>query len=154
LPFYMVPGRFVFLEQLPLTPNGKVDRRGLKGLEQPSGLGTTYVMPRSEVEKTIAAIWQQVLQVRQVGIEDNFFDLGGHSLLIVKVQSQLRSQLQVEVPLIDLFRHPTISLLSRYLSQADREQLSATSTDSGDRQSQIKAGKSRLQQRRHKISSS
>ena len=81
LPAYMIPSDFVFLESLPLTPNGKVDRRALPapGKARPE-LDVTYVVPQSDIEKQLARIWEEVLDVRPIGIHDNFFDLGGHSL--------------------------------------------------------------------------
>ena len=82
LPDYMVPSAFVLLDALPLTPNGKVDRRALPAPEglRPE-LEAAYVAPRTEVEHSIAAVWQEVLGIDQVGIHDNFFNLGGHSLI-------------------------------------------------------------------------
>src|SRR6185369_2750370 len=82
LPAYMVPVSFVFLAVLPLTPNGKVDRRALVRLEAQveSGAEGTYVAPRTPVEELVAAIWEEVLSVKQVSVDDDFFALGGHSL--------------------------------------------------------------------------
>jgi acyl carrier protein len=122
LPKYMVPSAFVLLEVLPLTPNGKVDRRALpvpEGLRDE--LTVDYVAPQSEMERTIAAIWQEVLQVEKVGIHDNFFDLGGHSLLVIQVHSKLRDTLNRELSVVDIFQHPTISALANYCSQEPSE---------------------------------
>jgi len=114
LPPYMVPAFFVFLDRLPLTANGKVDKASLPdarevgrdGLERPA---------TSELENTIGELWKQVLGVRQVGAEENFFDLGGDSLLIVAVHSNLQKQLQREIEVTDLFEHPTVRSLAKHL---------------------------------------
>ena len=85
----MLPTQFVMLDALPLTPNGKVDR---KALPQPNGSSQPepLALPRTEVETAIAALWQSVLNLEQVGLHDNFFDLGGHSLLMVRVHGQIQ----------------------------------------------------------------
>jgi len=118
VPDYMVPSAFVVLATLPLTPNGKVD---LKALPAPDGLRpelrASYLAPRSEMERTIAAVWQEVLKVEKVGLQDNFFELGGHSLLLVKVHSRLQEVLHQPLVLVDLFRYPTVGTLAGYLSQ-------------------------------------
>lgn len=110
LPDYMVPSVFVPLEALPLTPNGKVDRNALPVPDYVCpDIDVAYVMPRNEVEQTIAKIWQDILGVKQVGIHDNFFELGGHSLLATQVISQMRKIFQVELPLRHLFEAPTVA---------------------------------------------
>jgi surfactin family lipopeptide synthetase A len=118
LPDHMVPSAFVLLDALPLTPNGKVDRRGLR---VPEGLRpeleAAYVEPQTEVERIIAGLWQEALHVQKVGRHDNFFDLGGHSLLLIRVHSALQRALSRQVPLVDMFKYPTISTLVAYLSQ-------------------------------------
>jgi amino acid adenylation domain-containing protein len=118
LPDYMVPSAFVTLQAFPLTPNGKVDRNALPA---PAALRpertAQYVAPRTALEQRIAAIWQEVLHREQVGLHDNFFDLGGHSLLLAQAHSKLRAALNPQLTLVDLFRYPTISALATYLSQ-------------------------------------
>jgi aryl carrier-like protein len=113
LPEYMVPGTFMTLDALPLTSNGKLNRGALPAPEgaRPD-LEVSFVAPQTETEQAIAEVWQEVLGVEKAGVNDNFFDLGGNSLLLVRVQSRLRDVLKREVSLIDLFRHPTISALS------------------------------------------
>jgi acyl carrier protein len=126
LPDYMVPAVFMFLDELPLMPSGKTDRQALpapKG-ERPE-LKAAYVAPRTEVEQTIAQIWQEVLGVDKVGIYDNFFDLGGHSLLIVQVHDKLQEAFERDLPIIEMFRYPSIAALVKYLGQGREEQLSA-----------------------------
>jgi acyl carrier protein len=123
LPEYMVPSAFVFLEALPLTPNGKVDRKALPNPEvlRPE-LAAAYVEPRTEVEQTIAKVWQQVLRVEKVGVHDNFFDLGGHSLLMVQVHQKLQEILKRDFVITKMFKYPTISSLVEYLIPQQREQ--------------------------------
>ncbi|GER90174.1 hypothetical protein KDW_43360 [Dictyobacter vulcani] len=117
LPDYMVPTLFVFLEQLPLTPSGKIDRRLLPAPEQlHSNSGEAEAMPSTEIERIIAAIWKDLLQVTNVGLHDNFFDLGGHSLLVARVFNRLQEALKREITMIDLFKYPTVSSLAHYLS--------------------------------------
>jgi aryl carrier-like protein len=117
LPDYMVPSGFVVLDQIPLTVNGKVDGKALPDPDhEHSGLAANYVGPRSETENVITQIWQQVLDVKKLGIHDNFFDLGGHSLLMVQVYNKLREAFHKDVPMVELFRNPTIAALSRYFS--------------------------------------
>jgi amino acid adenylation domain-containing protein len=114
---YMVPAGFVVLETLPRTPNGKVDRRSLPDADSThTDANETYVAPRSATERTIANIWQEVLKVEKIGINDNFFGLGGHSLLLVHAQSKVSDALRVKVSIIEMFKYPTISALAEHLS--------------------------------------
>src|SRR5690606_22811704 len=107
LPDYMVPNLFVPLEAFPLLPNGKVNRRALPAPVLHSD-DATAVLPRSQLEQRIAQVWQKVLGLPAVGIHDNFFDLGGHSLLLVQAQRQLQEALGREIPLVQLLEKPTI----------------------------------------------
>jgi amino acid adenylation domain-containing protein len=116
LPEVMVPSAFVVLDQLPLTPNGKVDRKALpKPVTRALASGAEFIPVETELEKSIAAIWCELLQLDRVGLHDNFFDLGGHSLLLAQIPARLREKLQVEVALIELFQHTTISGLAKFL---------------------------------------
>jgi hypothetical protein len=110
LPDYMVPSSFVALDSLPLTLNGKLDRRALPA---PSGeCGTIYVAPRTPLEEILCGIWAEVLGVERVGVNDDFFDLGGHSLLITKVVSRVREVFRIDLALRKLFDTRTITQLS------------------------------------------
>jgi acyl carrier protein len=117
LPDYMVPSGFMAMPVLPLNPSGKVDRKALPAPDtmRPS-LATLYEAPRTEVESAIAAVWKDVLRVEKVGIHDNFFDLGGHSLLLIKVQAQLEEYLKRKLAIVELFQYPNIEALSRHLT--------------------------------------
>ncbi|NJN10675.1 MAG: amino acid adenylation domain-containing protein, partial [Richelia sp. RM1_1_1] len=118
LPEYMIPAKFVMLNNLPLSANGKLDRQALpKPTNLSAEFAVNYVAPRNEIEKKIANIWQEVLQLEKVGMEDNFFDLGGHSLLVLQVQSKLQNVLNKNVSATDLFKYPNISSLANHLNQ-------------------------------------
>ncbi|WP_424101436.1 amino acid adenylation domain-containing protein [Moorena producens] len=122
LPEYMIPAAFVLLDAFPLTPNGKIDRRALPVPDTvPSGLSTAYVMPQTETEQLIAKIWQEVLQIEKMGIYDNFFEIGGHSLLIIKVHTKLQELYAQDISIIKLFQYPNISEFSKYLIDLERE---------------------------------
>jgi amino acid adenylation domain-containing protein len=124
LPEYMVPTTFVFLKSLPLTANGKVDVQALPAPQacQPEQ-ALTYTPPSTETEQKIAQIWQAALGLKAVGLHDNFFDLGGHSLLMVQVHSKLREQFQQDLVMGDLFRYPTIQTLANYLNPTQPQDL-------------------------------
>ncbi|HEX2058800.1 MAG TPA: amino acid adenylation domain-containing protein, partial [Actinomycetota bacterium] len=112
LPDYMVPGAFVTLDEVPLTPHGKLDRQALPAPEGRPDLDAAYVAPRTPTEELLAGIWSQVLGVERVGVHDDFFDLGGHSLTGTQIVSRLRATLGVEVSVVELFAKPTIALLA------------------------------------------
>jgi amino acid adenylation domain-containing protein len=114
LPEYMVPSAFVPLEALPLTPNGKLDRKALPAPELESD-ETSYVAPRRPLEAQLAGIWAEVLGRARVGVKENFFDLGGHSLLLVQVQARLSEALDRKISIVDLFRFPTVAALAEHL---------------------------------------
>ena len=117
LPDYMAPAAYVMLDTLPKTANGKVDRLALP---RPEALGrevaNAFAAPGNATEQAVAAVWRECLGVDAVGIDDNFFDLGGHSLLLVRVHDRLREALKVELSLVDLFRFPTVRALAATLS--------------------------------------
>jgi len=118
LPAHMIPSMFLMLDAAPLTAAGKLDRLALPTPQNTRPeLDEAYVAPQTAMERTIGAIWQEVLGIDKVGLHDNFFDLGGHSLLMVRLQSRLNAVLHTHVAIIDLFRYPTISSLARHLSR-------------------------------------
>ena len=110
LPYYMIPNAFIFLEQFPLNFSGKLN---LKSLPKPQIKIKTFIEPRNNLEKQIAAIWQDILQIEKISIEDNFFELGGNSLLATRVNSKLTEALSIEIPLRVIFEKPTISTLAQ-----------------------------------------
>jgi amino acid adenylation domain-containing protein len=126
LPAYMIPATFTFLEKLPLTPNGKLDRRALPApdhghVEKESA--ATEEEPLSEVEQALAQIWREVIGVESVGRHDNFFDLGGHSILITQIVSRCRNTMGVELSLRNFFEAPTVGELAPMIEQQLLEQL-------------------------------
>lgn len=126
LPDYMLPAAFITMDELPLTPNGKVNRKALPapGTARPD-LAGSFVAPSTPIETTLASIWCVVLKLEQVGVEDNFFDLGGYSLAAVQVASRVREAFQVELPLRSLFETPTVAGLARIIEE---QQASSTTT--------------------------
>jgi len=118
LPDFMLPSTYVFLERYPQTPNGKIDRKALPAPTEVRAAAATaeYKPPSSELEQTIADVWREVLYLEQVGVDDNFFDLGGHSLLVVQAHRKLRDQTTTPLSLTDLYRFPTLRGLAAHLS--------------------------------------
>ena len=117
LPDYMVPSAIVFLDSLPLTPNGKIDRRALPPLDGSRDLISTFAEPRNDVERQLVRIWQEVLMVDRIGTRDNFFEIGGHSLLAARMFAKLERCLKVRVPLAMLFQTPTIEGLAAAIGE-------------------------------------
>jgi amino acid adenylation domain-containing protein len=118
LPGYMVPSVFLVIESLPLTPNGKIDRRALPSPDQERpALMVDYVAPRTELEQTIASVWEQVLQIEKVGSNDNFFELGGHSLSLARAHQLLRRSVDEELTMVQMFQYPTVASLAEHISQ-------------------------------------
>jgi amino acid adenylation domain-containing protein len=118
LPEYMLPAAFVRLEALPVTPNGKLDRRALPApAPTRPELDTAFAAPRGPVEEGVAAIWAEVLGLKQVGVHDDFFALGGHSLLATQVIARVRRTFHVEVPLRRLFEAPRVAELATAVTQ-------------------------------------
>ncbi|NEO28694.1 MAG: non-ribosomal peptide synthetase, partial [Kamptonema sp. SIO4C4] len=121
LPEYMIPAAFAFLDALPLSANGKINRRQLAEQEYLDEIITaTYVAPQNNLETKIAAVWQKVLGLEKVGINDNFFDVGGDSLLIAQVFNELNNTLPNEtkdISFIEMYKYTTIASLAKYLER-------------------------------------
>lgn len=116
LPEYMTPSAVILLDKIPLLPNGKVDRKSLPA-PQPASRATTPAGPASRLEKRIAEVWKSVLTIERVGIDDNFFDLGGNSLLLVSAHYRINEFAPRPLALVDLFACPTIRSLARFLEE-------------------------------------
>jgi amino acid adenylation domain-containing protein len=123
LPDFMLPSAFVPLEAWPLTPNGKADRAALPKPAALRASGAEYLAPQTEMQRLVAATLQEILVVEQVGIQDNFFDLGLHSLSAVLLQSKLEELLQKKVPMVEIFKYSTVQSLANYLGQQEDEEL-------------------------------
>jgi acyl-coenzyme A synthetase/AMP-(fatty) acid ligase len=132
LPEHMVPRPIVLLDRLPRSPNGKLDRRALPAPEQ--GGGAESPSPRNELELRVAAVWREVLGADGIGVHDNFFDLGGTSLLLYRVYSRLR-ELRGDLRVVDLFRYTTVEELAGFLRAGDGadEQLGETRSRARER---------------------
>jgi amino acid adenylation domain-containing protein len=122
LPAYMVPSAYVFLETMPLNANRKVDRRALPdpAIVPPDGVAEA-VPPKTDLQRRLAVVVQEVLQIEFVSMNSNFFDLGANSVHLVQIHGKLTSELGRSVPIVELFRHPTISFLAQYLSEGEQE---------------------------------
>lgn len=119
LPEYMVPSAFVFLEKFPLTPSGKIDRNVLPSPEQVRPeTGREFASPTTPLEIDIAQIWAEVFRVERIGRDDNFFDLGGHSLVAIQIIARLRRKLGVELALPTIFKAPTVALLAQSILES------------------------------------
>jgi acyl carrier protein len=128
LPEYMIPADFVMLESMPLTPNGKVDRRALPApAKNMLRSKQDYVAPRTDTESLLAQIWSEILGLERVGVEDNFFTLGGHSLQATRVVARMRDALKMDVPLPLLFQATTIAKLAEVVEQLKQENASGRS---------------------------
>jgi acyl carrier protein len=116
----------VGVEEMPLTASGKIDRRALPKVsrERSATPDHSFVAPHSEIERMIADVWREVLSVERVGVNDNFFDLGGHSLLVIEVRNKLHERAGQQLSVIELFQYPTIDALAKYLSQKQSATLS------------------------------
>jgi len=123
LPAYMIPSSFCIIDKMPLTSNGKINRKALP--EESLSLlpaKKQYVEPESDLQKSLAGIWKEVLQVVQVGMHDNFFDIGGDSYLIIIVADKISVKLGKTISVVDLFQYPTLKSLAEFLSPMDQAQ--------------------------------
>lgn len=120
LPEYMIPRYFISLEQMPLTPNGKIDRRRLPEPEELIKPGSEYAPPTNEIEKKLVEIWQEVLAKEKVGINDNFIEMGGHSLLVISILSKIHREFHVELQLRDVFENPTVKEVAQLIISSER----------------------------------
>ncbi|QDY15881.1 non-ribosomal peptide synthetase [Clostridium botulinum] len=119
LPEYMIPSYFIELEKIPLTSNGKIDRRALPEPNRKMNIGIGYEAAGNELEEKLVKIWSEILEVNEIGINDNFFELDGNSLKAMMLVSKIYKELEVEVPLNDLFKAATIKELSKYIINKD-----------------------------------
>jgi acyl carrier protein len=146
LPDYMLPSAFMVLDSLPLNANDKLDRCALPMPDGARQLDQALVEPRSDLERQLVEIWQEVLGVEQVGIRDNFFDLGGHSLKLVELHQKLGDRIDISLELVDLFALPTVSALVDHITKVQTP-TSAQSKDV-DQVTIAATGNKRLQQLR------
>ena len=124
LPQYMIPSSFTILEALPLTTNGKIDRRALLTLVDTSSFTekTSFVLPRNTLKLQIAQIWSEILEVHPVGVQNNFFDLGGYSFSAMLLMARIQKQFGKTLPLTTLLHNPTIEHLASLLRSSTNSQ--------------------------------
>ncbi|NIM15446.1 MAG: SDR family NAD(P)-dependent oxidoreductase [Candidatus Aminicenantes bacterium] len=152
MPEYMVPSYFIPVEKFPVTATGKVDRRKLP---LPEGLrpmvAAAYAAPENEIQRAIAAIWKEVLKVDKVGIHDNFFEMGGTSLDIVRLNSRLKEALAKEIPVVILFEYPTIHTFTRHLARTEFLTAAPKEESVPDFTGKLKKGRDKMKGRRQKV---
>jgi acyl carrier protein len=152
LPDYMIPAYFVTIDRIPLTPNNKVDR---KKLPEPKSsrpqLETAYLEPSTRIEKLIADAWKEILRLDKIGINDNFFDLGGDSFKLVQAGNTLKTVLNKEVPVMMMFQYPTIRSLAQYLKEEGTQDNTAVVQQKAHLEKKLDKGKARLRATRKKI---
>ncbi len=151
VPEYMIPASIVVLDNIPLNSNGKVDRKSLPAPDGEILRGDqAFVAPSNSIETLIADVWSQVLGLERLGVNDNFFDIGGNSLLFIQVHSRLQEILNRNLSIVDLFRYPTISAFTQFLNQEqDVEQLTVEkSRDRADKQKEALKRNKLMNQRR------
>jgi amino acid adenylation domain-containing protein len=135
LPDYMIPSAFVFLQELPRLPNGKLDRNALPLQEQkPDAGGLKFAAAATSLQQAISAAFCTVLEVEQVGVDQNFFDLGAHSLQIVRVHEELNQRIAAKVPLISFFQYPTIQTLAAFIEQQSPDEAYGATNEPMNRQ--------------------
>lgn len=128
LPEYMIPDYFVEVEELPLMQNGKLDRNALLKLDSNIDIGVKHADPTNEIERLMLLLWQDILSVKVIGINDNFFDLGGNSLKVITLTSRINKDLKVQLQVADVFKRPTIIELADFVSQLSRKEYAAISS--------------------------
>jgi len=147
LPYYMVPAHYILLEKIPVTANGKVDRKALHQLKEFSPEeGNVPVAPGTDMEKLVADLWKEILQLETIGIHTNFFEIGGNSIHILKVQGKLKRLLAIDIPVVKLFRYTTVHSLALYLEKIKTDG-KTSDYDKLDFPQEIQQGKKKLKQR-------
>ncbi|MGE5557191.1 MAG: condensation domain-containing protein [Bacillota bacterium] len=121
LPDYMLPSHFVAVENIPYTPNGKLDREALPEPEKTAVAGAAYEAPENEAEENVAEVWQKVLGLDRIGRQDNFFDLGGNSILLIQMHAQLEKKYPGKTTMTDLFAYTTVAKLAEFINGKSRK---------------------------------
>ena len=117
----MLPSQFIKIKKVPLTQNGKVDKKSLFFYDTKLDTGINYAAPGNEIEEIMADIWKEALNLDKVGIHDNFFDLGGDSLKIIKVMIKMRKIFKRDIPVVTMYQYPSINSLSNFLRQDKKD---------------------------------
>jgi len=154
LPDFMVPSHFVSMGALPLTPNGKIDRGALPAPESSRDkAGEPFAPAATDLERTIVAVWQEILNVERIGVHDNFFDLGANSLLMMRANSRLQAVLGRSLSLVDMFQNPTIAALAAHLAASEATQAETGSAAARSSRERALARLDALQGRRERLGS-
>jgi amino acid adenylation domain-containing protein len=147
LPAYLVPAQYVQVESIPLTINAKVDKKQLQSVYAGNSLGRTeYVAPRNVTEEKLVLIWQEILGKENIGIRDNFFDLGGDSIKILRMMANMRRDLEIDTPIVDVYKYNTIESLQEYVF-AHKDELESRSKSEKEAEAQVRAELEALKQR-------
>jgi polyketide synthase PksJ len=134
LPTFMIPAFFYTVGKIPLTANGKVDRAELRRTNSGNLESTTaFVAPQTELEIKIAEVWKEILSVREIGVNHNFFAVGGHSLLLLQLRQKLTNSLARPISVIDLFRYPSIGTFASFLQENQTRQIENNNIDERSR---------------------
>ena len=129
MPEHMIPSAYVTLDRLPLNPNGKLDRRALPQPDISAYASQQYEAPQGEVEKVLAAIWQELLHLERVGRRDNFFELGGHSLIGMRLVSRVAERMSVRLPAASVFKYPTVEAMASIIESHMTSEMGAVASD-------------------------
>ena len=116
----MVPSFFVYVDQIPLTPNGKIDYRSLSARVNSSNKTASYILPINNIQFSLAKIWEKILKIENIGIDHNFFEIGGNSLLAIKLASHIHKHFSKAISVADIFRYPSIYSLSLLLESTEK----------------------------------
>jgi acyl-CoA synthetase (AMP-forming)/AMP-acid ligase II len=144
LPSYMGPSLYAELAEFPHTPNGKVDRKALSKLELSGGAAAeAAVAPETELETKIAKVWGEVLKLAHVSVTRNFFDLGGHSLLLAEAHARVQAEIEPELTIVEMFQYPSVRALAAHL-----ENRGTSAASSEERSRDLASGRQALMQRR------
>ncbi|MCK4258836.1 MAG: amino acid adenylation domain-containing protein [Halanaerobiales bacterium] len=120
IPYYIIPSYFIQIDQMPVTPNGKINKKALPEPEKKVQIGGEYEAPQNEVEEILVGIWQEVLSINEIiGVNDNFFELGGHSLKATTLTAKIHKEFQIELPLTEFFKNPTIKSTGKYINHTN-----------------------------------
>jgi amino acid adenylation domain-containing protein len=149
LPDYMIPAYFVKLETVPLTPNGKVDRKSLDAHGTKLGTGTGYIPASNQTEKILTETWKRVLNIEKIGIDDNFFDLGGNSMDVISLNDELKKTFRKNIPVTAIFNYLTIRSFARFLDQQTAP--TAVFEKKMDRREEIMRSRTRMTEKMKRI---
>lgn len=129
LPDFCIPHKLIFLDKMPHTPNGKINKIALKAIDSTHEMKTNIVAPSSDIEKKLMRIWQELLNRDNIQVNENFFDAGGHSLMLLKLQNKIKNELTLELTLAELMQYTTINAMAKYITNGADNKLVSKSKD-------------------------